>query len=87
MNGALASTAMAVVAAQRMAKGFGVGGDAVWKRTTSMDESIGTHFTCFTGTKSTNSDAEGAASQTQSAHASVCVRSCVSMCTLVVKAQ
>ena len=71
MNGALASTAMAVVAAQRMAKGFGVGGDAVWRSTTSMDESPGTHFTCFTGTKSTNSDAEGAAgafSQTQSAH-------------------
>ena len=62
MNGALASTAMAVVAAQRMAKGFGVGGDAaVWKRTTSMDESPGTHFTCFTGTKSTNSDAEAPA--------------------------
>ena len=61
---------MAIVAAQRMAKGFG--GGAVWRRTTGMDESRGTHFTCFTGTKSTNTDAEGAAgafSRTQSAHA------------------
>jgi hypothetical protein len=49
MNSARASTAMAVVAAQRMAKGFG--GDAVWRRTTSKDESLGTQFTCFTVTK------------------------------------
>jgi len=68
--------AMAVVAAQRLARGFG--GDAVWRRTTGAvfpadkDESLGTQFSCFTGTKSTNSDAEGAAgafSRTQSAHA------------------
>ena len=61
---------MAIVAAQRMAKGFG--GSAVWRRTTGMDESLGTQFTCFTGTNSTNTDVEGAAgafSRTQSAHA------------------